>query len=134
MPPTPYLFFDGHCQAAIDFYQKAIGAEVAMLVRFKDAPEPKPPGDDNMILHATLRMGGGEIMLSDGYAKGKPEFKGFSLSLTEKDPADARRMFDALSEGGSITMPLGPTFFSPCFGMLADRFGVGWMVIVQPAG
>ncbi|MBI1245561.1 MAG: VOC family protein [Alphaproteobacteria bacterium] len=134
MPPTPYLFFDGRCEEAAEFYKKAIDAEIGLLMRFKDAPDPKPPGDPNKVMHAALRVAGGEIMMSDGYAKGNPEFKGFSLSLTAKDEADATRMFDALAEGGSVTMPLGPTFFSPCFGMLTDRFGVGWMIIVQPAG
>ena len=132
----PYLFFDGRCEEAIEFYKRAVGANVAMLVRFKDSPDPPPPGmvppgSENKVMHATLTIGESTVMASDGECGGKPSFQGFSLSLTVADEADAKRKFAALGEGGQVQMPLGPTFFSPCFGMVQDRFGVGWMVIVQ---
>jgi len=133
MSVTPYLFFDGHCEEALDFYKKALGAEVEMLMRFKEAPEQPPPGTlqpgtENKVMHASFRIGGNTLMASDGYAKGNPKFDGFSLSVEAKDEADAKRKFDALAEGGEVTMPLGKTFFAKSFGMVKDRFGVGWMV------
>jgi PhnB protein len=137
MAIQPYLFFDGRAEEAIEFYRKALGAEVVMMMRFKDSPEAPPPGamppgSENKIMHASLRIGDAEVMASDGNCAGKPTFQGFSLTLTAKDAAEAGRLFGALGEGGQVQMPLGKTFFSPCFGMLADRFGVGWMVIVAP--
>jgi PhnB protein len=137
MAIQPYLFFDGRAEEAIEFYRKALGAEVTMMMRFKDSPEPPPPGamppqSGNKVMHASLRIGDAELMASDGHCAGKPAFQGFSLTLTAKDAAEADRLFSALGEGGQVQMPLGKTFFSPCFGMLADRFGVGWMVIVAP--
>lgn len=136
MTIQPYLFFDGKCEEAIDFYKKALGAQVEMMMRFKDSPE-KPPadsqcggGDPNKIMHSTLRIGDAQIMASDGMAQGKPEFKGFSLSLPVKTEAEADKRFNALAEGGQVQMPLGKTFFSPRFGMVTDRFGVTWMVII----
>lgn len=130
-----YLFFEGRCEEAIELYKKALGAEVEMLMRIKDSPEPAPPGthppgSENKVLHAALRIGGAVLMASDGYCRGKPSFQGFSLSLDARDEAEAKRMFGALAEGGEVRMPLGKTFFSPCFGMVADRFGVPWMIIV----
>jgi PhnB protein len=132
-----YLFFDGRAEEAVDFYRKAIGAEVTMLMRFKDSPEPPPPGmvppgSENKVMHMSFRVGDTEVMGSDGQCQGKPDFQGFSLSLSVADEADAKRKFAALGEGGQVQMPLGKTFFSPCFGMVADRFGVSWMVIVPP--
>lgn len=137
MPVSPYLFFDGKCEEALEFYKKALGAEVTMLMRFKDNPEPMPPGmcapgSNNKVMHASMRIGGTEVMASDGYAKGNPEFKGFSLSVAAANAVEANRFFNALAEGGKVQMPLGKTFYSPCFGMVADRFGIGWMVIVLP--
>jgi PhnB protein len=136
MKVEPYLFFDGRCEEAIELYRKVLGASVDMLMRFKDSPEPPrpgmvPPGSENKIMHASLRIGDARIMASDGQCQGKPHFDGFSLSITAKDEADAKRIFGALSEGGQVRMPLTKTFFSPSFGMLADRFGLGWMVIVE---
>jgi PhnB protein len=136
MPIEPYLFFNGRCEEAIEFYQKALGAEVVMLMRYKESPEPPPPGMvparwDNKIMHASLRIGDANVMASDGCTEGA-SFQGFSLALSLKDEADAKRKFAALSEGGQVQMPLGKTFWSPCFGMVADRFGVGWMVTVAP--
>lgn len=136
MAIEPYLFFNGCCEAAIAFYQKALGAEVRMLMRYKESPEPPPPGMvpagwDDKIMHVSLRVGDATVMASDGCSDG-PAFKGFSLSLTAANEADAGRKFAALSEGGQIQMPLGKTFWSPCFGMVTDKFGVGWMVTVAP--
>jgi len=132
----PYLFFDGRCEEALEFYRKALGAEVPMLMRFKDSPEPPqpgmvPPGSENKVMHASLRIGDTTVMASDGECHGKPHFDGFSLTVSAADEAEAKRLFAALADGGQVRMPLTKTFFSPSFGMLADRFGVGWMVIVD---
>ena len=134
----PYLFFDGRCEEAIEFYKVTLGAKVEGLMRFKDSPDPVPPGmcgpnSDDKVMHSAFRIGDTLIMASDGMAGGKPEFKGFSLSVNAKDAAEADRMFAALGKGGSVTMPLGKTFFSPRFGMVTDKFGVGWMVIIPGA-
>jgi PhnB protein len=136
MAVTPYLTFEGRCEEAIEFYKKALGAEVGMMMRFKEAPEQPPPGmlppgSDNKIMHACLRINGAQVMASDGCTHDKPKFEGFSLSLDAKDEAHADRMFAALSDGGQVRMPLGKTFFAKRFGMVADRFGVGWMVILE---
>lgn len=130
-----YLFFDGRCEEAISFYRKTLGAEVTMLMRFKDSPVPPqpgmvPPGAENKVMHASFRIGDTTVMASDGHCAGKPHFDGFSLSVTVANEAEADRVFAALADGGQVRMPLGKTFFSPRFGMLADRFGVGWMVNV----
>ena len=137
MQVQPYLFFDGRCEEAIEFYKKALGAKVEMLMRFKDSPEPAPPGmhppgSENKVMHATLRIGETTVMASDGHCNGKPSFQGFSLSVTAANDAEAERLFAALGNGGQVQMPLAKTFFSSRFGMVADRFGVGWMVIVAP--
>jgi PhnB protein len=134
MPIQPYLFFDGRCEEAIEFYKKALGAKVEMLMRVKESPDPPPPGTyppgcEEKVMHASLRIGDAMVMASDGRAQGKPVFKGFALSLEAATPADADRMFGALADGGQVRMPLGETFFSPRFGMVADRFGVEWMII-----
>jgi PhnB protein len=134
MPIEPYLFFNGCCEEAVEFYKKALGAEVLMMMRFKESPEPPPPGMvpagwDHKIMHSCLRVGNGNVMASDGCTEGAG-FQGFSLSLTAADEADASRKFAALAEGGQVQMPLGKTFWSSCFGMVTDRFGVGWMVTV----
>ena len=136
MPIEPYLNFDGRCEEAIDFYKKALGAQVVMLMRYSECPEPSPPGmmapgSENKIMHSTLRIGDSEIMASDGYCKGNPTFHGISLSLPVANEAAADRAFAALSDGGQVHMPLTKTFFSPRFGMVADRFGVHWMIIVR---
>lgn len=130
-----YLFFEGRCEEALAFYAAALGAERIDLMRYRDAPEPPPPdkvrpGSEDKILHASFRVGETVIMASDGFASGRPEFRGFALPITVATPAEAERIFTALADGGTVTMPFGPTFFSPAFGMLADRFGVGWMVMV----
>jgi PhnB protein len=131
----PYLFFDGRCQEAIEFYRRTLGAEVTMLMRFRDAPDPPPPGaiapgSEDKIMHASLRIGETNVMASDGRCMGTPSFQGVSLSLTVANEAEADRVFAALADGGQVQMPLSKTFFSPRFGMVADRFGVGWMVVV----
>jgi PhnB protein len=134
MHVQPYLFFDGRCEEAIEFYRKSIGAEVVMLSRYKDSPEPAmcgPAGGDN-VMHAELRIGASTVMLSDGRCEGRPKFEGFSLTILADSEAAADRLFAALGGGGQIQMPLTKTFFSPRFGMLADRFGVSWMVYVAP--
>lgn len=130
----PYLFFDGRCEEAIEFYKKAVGAKPDMLMRFRENPEPCPPemvpdGDGNKVMHASFTIKGAMIMASDGCGSGDP-FKGFSLSYSAADEKEARRVFDNLSKDGKADMPLGKTFFSPCFGMLTDKFGLSWMVIV----
>lgn len=135
MQVQPYLFFEGRADEAIDFYTKALGTKVDMLMRNREAPEPPPPGmlppgSEDKVMHASFRVGDTEVMLSDGRCSGKPQFNGFSLSITAPDEAGARRMFDALGKGGQITMPIGKTFWSPCFGMLQDCFGVHWMLTV----
>lgn len=133
MAIQPYLFFEGRCDEAIAFYKKAVGAEVGMLMRWKDAPDKSmsTPANENKVMHASLTINGARMMASDGRNSGQPDFKGFTLSLDAKTEADATRMFNALSDGGQVIMPLGKTFFSPCFGMLADKFGVHWMIIVE---
>jgi PhnB protein len=135
----PYLFFDGRCEEAIEFYRKAIGAEQEMLMRFKDAPPDakaqhcSPPNSENKVMHASIRIGQSTIMLSDGRCTGHPKFEGFSLSLTSSTPVEAERLFAALSEGGNVQSPLTKTFFSPAFGMVRDKFGVMWTVYVASA-
>jgi PhnB protein len=136
MQAQTYLFFDGRCEEALEFYKKALGIKVDMLLRFKDNPEPQAQGpgcgagSEDKIMHSSFRIGDTTVMASDGMAGGKPDFKGFCLSVDAKDEKDADRLFAALGEGGRIEAPLTKTFFSPRFGMVADKFGVGWMVIV----
>ena len=132
MQVHPYLFFDGRCEEAIEFYKKALGAEVATLMRYKDGPEPSmcPPGSENKVMHASFRIGDTSVMASDGRNTGKPVFQGFSLTIAAKSDAEAEKLFAALGDGGQVQMPLTKTFFSSRFGMVADRFGVSWMIIV----
>jgi PhnB protein len=132
MNVQPYLFFDGRCEEALDFYKKAIGAKVDMMMRFKESPDPNScaPGSENKIMHAAFKIGDTQVMASDGRCEGKPSFQGFSLTINAKDEAEADRLFGALGDGGQVQMPLTKTFFSPRFGMVADRFGVGWMILV----
>jgi uncharacterized glyoxalase superfamily protein PhnB len=137
MPVQPYLFFEGRCEEALDYYRKALGAEVKALLRYADSPAPcpegmLPPGNEKKVMHAEFRIGDTTLMGSDGMCSGKTSFQGFSLSLTAPNDAAAKRLFEALADGGEVRMPLGPTFFASSFGMVADRFGVGWMVIVRP--
>ena len=140
MKVEPYLFFEGRCEEALDFYRQALGAQVSMLMRYKDNPEPAAGqgcGEGTgagptpeMVMHAAFTVGETQVMASDGMGSAKPAFQGISLSLSPANEAEARRLFDALAQGGQVQMPLGKTFFSPAFGMVADRFGVSWMVVV----
>lgn len=132
----PYLFFDGRCEEAIEFYTRVLGAEATTLMRFKDSPDPEMclPGAADKIMHASLRMGESTVLASDGRCDGRPSFQGFALSLTVPDEGEAERLFTSLGDGGAVQMPLTKTFFSPRFGMVADRFGVSWMVYVAPRG
>jgi PhnB protein len=133
-----YLSLDGRCEEAVEFYQRALGAKVEMLMRFKESPDPPPPGmvppgSENKVMHASMRIGDTLVMASDGRCAGKPNFQGFCLSISVADAAECDRVFGALADGGQVQMPLGKTFFSPRFGMVNDRFGVPWMVIVPAA-
>lgn len=133
----PYLMFGGRCQEALDFYQRALGARVEMVMLFKDSPQPLPPGAlaegfENKVMHSQFHVGESMVMASDGCGPGG-KFEGFSLSYAVKTEAEADRAFHALGEGGKVTMPLAKTFWSARFGMLTDRFGVNWMVIVTEA-
>lgn len=137
MALQPYLFFDGKCEEALAFYRETLGAEQLMLLRWKDCPDPamspSHPENADKIMHARFRVGDTTVLASDGRCQGQPKFDGFALSLTVPDAAAADRAFNALAAGGQVQMPLAQTFFSPCFGMVADRFGVSWMVYVEAA-
>jgi PhnB protein len=135
MQIQPYLFFEGRCEEAMMFYRDVLGAEVTQLMRYSDSPEAPPPGmlppgSENRIMHASMRIGESVVLVSDGNCSGKPGFSGFSLTLNAANDAEAERLFAALAEGGQIRMPMAQTFFASRFGMLADRYGLGWMVIV----
>jgi len=138
MQVQPYLFFEGRAEEAAEFYGKALGAKVVMMMRFKDSPEPSneecapPAGSEDKIMHMSLQIGDTMVMGSDGMCKGPAEFKGIALSINAADDADAERKFAALSDGGKVLAPMVPTFFSSRFGMVADRFGVTWMILVAP--
>ena len=134
MRVQPYLFFDGRCEEAVEFYRRALGAEVTMLMRFKESPDPAsvPAGGEDKVMHMSFRIGETTVMASDGHCLGRPTFQGFSLSLTVSNDAEAERIYAALADGGRVQMPLAKTFFSSRFGMVADRFGVSWMVYVAP--
>lgn len=136
MHVQPYLFFDGRCEEALDLYRRLLGAQVDFLMRFKESPDQAnvPPGLGDKVMHASFRIGDTELMASDGNARGKPSFQGVSLALSVADEAEAERRFNALADGGQVQMPLTKTFFSPRFGMVADRFGVTWMIIVPGPG
>jgi PhnB protein len=135
MPVEPYLFFEGRCEEALNFYSSALGAKVTSLMRYSESPSAPPPGklppgSEKKVMHAVLRIGDTTLMVSDGLCSGKPDFGGFSLCLTVTGEAEAKRVFAALADGGNVQMPLSKTFYSPCFGMVTDRFGLGWMVMV----
>ena len=137
MQVQPYLFFEGRCEEAINCYVKVLGAKVDGIMRFKDSPEPMqpgmcPPNSEDKVMHAAFKIGGTTVMASDGRCQGKPSFQGFSLSVNAANDAEAEKLFAALGDGGQVQMPMSKTFFSSRFGMVADRFGVSWMVIVMP--
>ena len=131
MQVQPYLFFDGRCDEALEFYKNAVGAKIGRVMRFKDAPEPTQcnPGSENKVMHAQFEIGDTAVLASDGRNGGQPKFEGFALTINATSEADADRLFNALVDGGQVTQPLTKTFFSPRFGMLADKFGVHWIVI-----
>jgi PhnB protein len=136
MKVEPYLFFEGRCEEALEFYRTALGAEVIMKMRYSENPEPQQtpnpcaPMPPDAIMHATFRVGETNVMASDGMVSGQPDFRGITLSISAATDADAQRLFAALSDGGKVTMPLTKTFFASSFGMLEDRFGVSWMLVV----
>ena len=134
MQLQPYLFFDGRCEEALNFYEQALGAEVMMLMRFKDSPEPHPSGipagAENKVMHTCFRIGETTLMASDGHCQGQMTFQGVALAVTVANEADVDRCFNALADGGQVQMPLDKTFWSPRFGMVTDRFGLCWMVSV----
>ena len=134
MQIEPYLFFEGRTEEALEFYGSKLGAKVEFLVRYKDNPEPKynPPDSAEKVMHSCFRIGDTQVMASDGNCTGKPSFQGFSLTFNAADEADAQRRFNALAEGGKVNLPLSETFFARSFGMVADRFGVNWMVMAGP--
>lgn len=131
MNVQPYLAFEGRCDEAIEFYKTAIDAKVDMLMRFKDAPDQSmvSPANKDKVMHAALRAGDTQLLMSDGRCTGNPNFSGIALALSTSTDADAERMFNALADGGKVNMPMTKTFFASRFGMLADKFGVGWMVL-----
>lgn len=133
MQVQPYLFFEGRCEEALAFYRQAVGAEVLSTMRYKESPEPAmcAPGMEEKIMHSSFRIGETTLMASDGMGSGKPAFQGVTLTLTVASDAEAQRLFAALSDGGQVQMALSKTFYASSFGMLADRFGVSWMVIVM---
>ncbi|HEX4000138.1 MAG TPA: VOC family protein [Pirellulales bacterium] len=134
MKLQPYVHFEGRCDEAIEFYKTAIGAKVTMLMRFNQCSEPMSnmnPAMGEKVMHANLMIGDSELLVSDGHCRGEANFAGFELTLNVATEAEAEKLFGALAEGGKVMMPLAKTFFSPKFGMLTDRFGIAWMVIVQ---
>jgi PhnB protein len=135
MQVQPYLSFEGRCEEAIEFYRGALGAEVTALMRYKEMPESPDsnmctPGSEDKVMHSSLRIGDTTVLASDGMCSGRPSFQGISLSISASDDAEAERLFAALADGGQVQMPLTPTFFTSRFGMVADRFGVSWMLVV----
>lgn len=140
MQIQPYLTFEGRCEEALEFYKKALGAEVTMLMRMKDNPEPDAQGEGcapnpanaEKIMHAEMNIGGNVVMCSDGMMQDAAAFKGFALSISVPNESSAKKIYNALADGGQPFMPLNKTFWSPCFGMLNDRFGVCWMVGMNP--
>ena len=131
MQVEPYLNFDGRCEEALEFYKKALGAKVDMLMRFKDAPDQSmiTPGNADKVMHSQVHIGDTAVLMSDGRCTGKTNFHGIALAISVNSEAEAEKTFAALADGGQVQMPLGKTFFSPRFGMLADKFGVGWMIV-----
>ena len=133
MQVQPYLNFNGRCEEALAFYGKALGAKIETVMHFKDSPDPAmvSPGSENKVMHSSFRVGDAIVLASDGRCQGETNFQGISLTLTVPDETEAEQRFGALSDGGQVQMPLTKTFFSPRFGMVADRFGVTWMVLVE---
>jgi len=133
MPIQAYVNYNGRCDEAIAFYKQALGAEVEMVMRFRESPDPCPegmlPADWNdKVMHSSMRIGDSVLMASDGMSSTPPKYDGITLSLQAKTTDEADRLFNALAQGGEVVMPIGPTFWSPKFGMVKDRFGVPWMI------
>lgn len=136
MKVEPYLMLSGRCEEALAFYGQAVGAQTTMVMRFDESPDknhpmPLPPGWDKKIMHSAMTVGDTTVMLSDGMSTEPASFSGVTLSISADNEAQAKQVFAALSAGGKVFMPLGKTFWSPCFGMTSDRFGVSWMVGVD---
>ena len=135
MNVQPYVFFDGKCEEALEFYKSAVGAKVEMIMRFKEAPPEMQaqmsPGSKDKVMHAAFHIGDTQILASDGHCNGKPAFQGFSLSINAANDAEADKLFAALGKGGKVTAPMSETFFASRFGMVADKFGVNWMVMAE---
>jgi len=135
MNVQPYVFFDGKCEEALEFYKSAVGAKVDMVMRFKEAPPEMQaqmsPGSKDKVMHAAFKIGDTQILASDGQCNGKPNFQGFSLTINAASDAEADKLFAALGKGGTVTAPMSETFFASRFGMLADKFGVNWMVLAE---
>lgn len=132
----PYLSFMGRTEEALAFYQKTLGAQVLMKMRFSESPEPcdpkmVPPGTESKIMHCSFKIGDTTLMATDGGCGELKEskFQGITLTINTTTPEDADRTFNELGLGGMVHMPLTKTFFAKKFGMLQDRFGVNWMVI-----
>ena len=137
MRVQPYLVFDGRCEEALTFYQKALGAEILSLMRFKDSPMPaacgaRPPHSEDKIMNACFQLGDSLLMASDGSCGGGPQFKGVSLSISLPEAEEANRIFAALADGGDVLVPMTGTFFAQRFGIVADRFGLSWIVLAAP--
>ena len=134
MKVQAYITFAGRCEEALEFYKKSIGAEVTGLMRWKENPDKDmkpPPGYEEKVMNAAFRIGDTQLMADDGMGEKTAEFKGMTLLIEVADDLEAKRVFSALSEGGSVTMPLMKTFWTSSFGMLTDQFGVPWMVMTE---
>jgi len=129
----PYIFFDGKCEEALEFYKGAIGAKVDMMMRFKEAPDQSQmqPNTGEKVMHAAFHVGTTQVLASDGHCAGKPSFQGFGLALTAKNAAEAEKLFASVGNGGQVLQPLTKTFFASKFGMVTDKFGIMWMVMAE---
>jgi PhnB protein len=130
MQINPYLLFDGQCEAAFKFYEKALGGKIEAMMPFGEQPgsEKVPPELKKKIMHASLKVGDHQLMASDCPPGQFEPMKGMSVALHVKEPAEAERVFHALAEKGKVTMPIQETFWAHRFGMLVDQFGTPWMV------
>ncbi len=131
---TPYIFLSGRCEEALNFYRDALGAQIDVIMRYNESPEPIPPGMlqegfETKVMHSSFRIGGNLMMASDG-CDDKSTLHGFKLALSVASEEEAHKAFNALANGGTIEMPLTATFWSPFYGMVKDRFHVKWMVMV----
>ena len=130
----PYICFEGRAEEAIKYYCETLGAEVVALMRGSDAPPDACCGegqmDPNAVMHACLKIGESELFVSDGMGRGNAEFKGFHLSLTLHDEKLVKKRFESLSQGGQVIVPLDKSFFASSFGMVQDKFGLTWALLV----